>query len=235
MSEWVKWEPKHSGDIVPMRQWGVDHWSVLMCLEIQCVEVGGLIDKYYMRCDNRVHGKLCSNSKCSDETPTQLFGGTLRYKYDDWSCLQGMIAMGLFKGYVMDFGTGNLFKVEITSYGSRIASILRKYCTDEKKLSEFTLERDTRHIHINKLFTQDEFIQMVQDTEINVATWEFTLKLFRAVLQAFFGAIKNDVDVSESDIGMLFCDGVELKEVQAIVKLTKKLHRFFKTHKSDKW
>lgn len=100
-------------NIVPITQFGRDHWSTLIYLETVMVECGGFQIGFDARMRQgrrnfRVMREECPRPKRSSHTmeavvmqpehSTVLADGSIIEGHDDWHCVQDMIENGLLSG-----------------------------------------------------------------------------------------------------------------------------------------
>lgn len=129
MMEWEKYEP--SGEYIPVEAWGKDHWSTLAYLETRCVDHDGKINNKQMRCNSRLHRGFAHSAEGSDY-PTRLKDGSRVERHDDWSCLEDMIAAGIFDAWhgiaYHHIQLGHMAaKVKLTTLGAALAGQLRSH------------------------------------------------------------------------------------------------------------
>jgi hypothetical protein len=98
-SEYPSWREERV-DRIPMDQWGQDHWFVFNLLITSINEMDGVIDNRKMRCDSRIHREFAhQESFLMVPIPTVLRDGTRVLWHDDWSCLEDMLAIALFRAF----------------------------------------------------------------------------------------------------------------------------------------
>ncbi len=130
-------------DIVPMEDFGKDHWSLLGYFETLCVDSVndmGKIDMRRVRCNTKTHPHYSANHMdrlgpgehgWKPEYGTRLHGYFLEGKerdksrqiqeHDDWDCFEDLIKADL----VTWEGTGTFPHVKFTEKGLEIAAELR--------------------------------------------------------------------------------------------------------------
>lgn len=100
-----------STELVPMDQWGKDHWSTLGYVEAVSVENAGFqVGSDPRMKTNRRHTRVlaaCPRPKrtagftlgvvMEPEHATRLKDGTQIPNHDDWACLQDFVGAGLFQ------------------------------------------------------------------------------------------------------------------------------------------
>ena len=100
-----------STELVPMDQWGKDHWSTLGYVEAVSVENAGFqVGQDPRMKTNRRHTRVlaaCPRPKrtagftlgvtMAPEHATRLKDGTQIANHDDWACLQDFVGAGLFQ------------------------------------------------------------------------------------------------------------------------------------------
>lgn len=120
--------------VVPMSEWGKDHFSTLAYLECRAVDYGGDIGREQMRCDPDIHPQFGHRGTPHDKKyPTILKGGKELYGHDDWSCMEDIEAAGLIKNE----GTGFAPIVVFTKKGFALAAKLRRFKAGGGSFSTF--------------------------------------------------------------------------------------------------
>lgn len=111
--------------LVPMKDWGRDHWSTLAYLETRAVDHNGSIERMHMRCDPHPHPGLAHigwRTGHGSKYPTRLREGELQ-DHDDWSCMEDVEHAGLLE----NIGTGINPVVKLTDYGMIVCNALRNH------------------------------------------------------------------------------------------------------------
>ncbi|MCP4394870.1 MAG: hypothetical protein GY804_11490 [Alphaproteobacteria bacterium] len=111
-----------------MSQWGIDHVSTLVYLEIRAVDYGGKIDVRHMRCDGRIHPMYIHSAEGAN-IPTRLKDGKLLDFHDDWSCVEDFVDQKLISLHGKT--------VTFTYKGFEYAHEIRKLRASGKGYSEF--------------------------------------------------------------------------------------------------
>lgn len=118
--------------LVPVGEWGRDHWSVLAYVETRCVDFKGVLDKDHMRTNALRHPglvgpKISMSALAKRESfqyPTRLRGdGKLQVDHDNWDCLYDLEEAGL----IIDAGTGINPRAVMTPKGAKLAGELRAW------------------------------------------------------------------------------------------------------------
>jgi hypothetical protein len=115
---------------IPVRQWGRDHWSLLLYLETVAVDHGGVIGWgagqgfIRLRCDPGTHPLLCGPRLTAPAScqPTRLANDERIEAYDDWDCFDDLEAAG----FVANVGTGTNPVVQFTDRGWTKVGELRR-------------------------------------------------------------------------------------------------------------
>lgn len=134
--------------LIPISEWGHDHWSTLAYLETLCVDRGGEVNNDRMRTNPRRHRKLLGETFVrlgvqSKMCPTILGGGREVAGHDDWDCLEDLAAAGLVEWEQEDarpwesFGGGRV-TVRLTENGFAWAAALRAHKAGGGTFSTFT-------------------------------------------------------------------------------------------------
>ena len=122
----VRYQPDNTPPIVleaiPPTDWGRDHWSTLVFLEMMTVDNMGLVQVPHMRTDPDVHPKYVYHTT-KKRYPTRLQGGKKLSGHDDWSCMEDMIDAGMMVALMR----GRSVWVFFTPFGSAVAGALRAF------------------------------------------------------------------------------------------------------------
>ena len=129
--------------IVPMAEWGKDHWSLLAYVETCCVDTKGVMDHDRMRTNVLRHPGLVGPrmsmfAGLGDRPykhPTRLRDGT-EPGHDDWDCFSDLETAGL----IVDDGTGIHPRARMTPAGTRLAAEIRKHKSGGGSFSNFKNE-----------------------------------------------------------------------------------------------
>lgn len=130
-------EPTPKGDpIVPLAEWGKDHWSTLAYIETRAVDFKGIPNNQHMRCDADLHPQFAHARRAglsNTKYPTRTKSGEVE-DHDDWSCLDDAEAVG----YVENIGTGLHRVYSITPAGQQVCEALRRHLMDGGTNSSFS-------------------------------------------------------------------------------------------------
>jgi hypothetical protein len=123
--------------IVPVVQWGRDHWTTLLYFESRCVDHAGRIGNQHMRTNARLHRKLLGGAQwdarmSGEGYPTRLRDGATLDHHDDWSCAEDLVGHGLIEVVqerdrkpAHPFSGGEVF-VQLTNLGWRVVQQIRR-------------------------------------------------------------------------------------------------------------
>lgn len=128
---------------IPMKDWGKDHWSLLLYVESRCVDYHGILDHDHMR-DKLMRGThRPMGGKWDGKDGTRLSGyfkedgskDTSRQlkNHDDHDCLEDLEAALLVK----NVGSGMNPQCVMTDEGYRIITQLRKWKADGNHCATF--------------------------------------------------------------------------------------------------
>lgn len=124
--------------MIPVSEWGKDHWSTLAYIETRAVDHGGEPYKEHMRCDPDIHPQFANSTNRAfpnSRYPTRLKTREL-YGHDDWSCLEDAEEAG----FIRSKGTGLFPIYELTDYGRVVVGKLRAWKASGRNYHEFTLD-----------------------------------------------------------------------------------------------
>lgn len=119
--------------IIPLEEWGKDHWSTLLYIETRVVDHKGYIDNRQMR------GR-------DEKYPTRLADGKEEPMHSDFDCAQDMIKAGLLTGGRVKMADimarpknlrNQTDQYELTPKGWEIAGKLREHMGTERKSGTF--------------------------------------------------------------------------------------------------
>lgn len=111
--------------IVPIEQFGKDHWSTLLYVESCCVDRRGALDDRRMRTHNfggRNYPTILKNGAVVDDD-----------KHDDWACLEDFCHAGILQ----PSDQSGLKQVVLTDYGWTVAGLLRRNRAEGGRDAEF--------------------------------------------------------------------------------------------------
>jgi hypothetical protein len=110
--------------MIPITNFGKDHWSTFAYAETLAVDNNGIIIPYSMRMrtNHKTH-KFLGNPIDGSEYPTILRDGNVLKGHDDWDCLDDAVKLGLLK----DVGTGLNRQFKLTEEGRHVANRLREH------------------------------------------------------------------------------------------------------------
>jgi hypothetical protein len=123
--------------MIPISEWGKDHWSTFAYIETRIVDHKGEPNKEQMRCDTDVHPQHMNSSNVhfpESKYPTRTKVGEVK-GHDDWSCLEDAVKTGL----LIEEGTGLTPVYQLTDYGRVVASKLREWKSKGGSFHNFTL------------------------------------------------------------------------------------------------
>jgi len=138
-----------TGDcVIPITQWGKDHWSTLLYLECRTVDNSGVIDNRHMRCNQLLHSMFMYFDDYTIQPDGSMYPTVLRNKvkvdmHDDWSCMRDMIELGLCRACYKESETGlrpTKVVVELTLLGCTYAAAVRKHKSNGGVYSTFSCE-----------------------------------------------------------------------------------------------
>lgn len=125
--------------LIPMSNWGKDHWSTLAFIETVMVENGFFPFKGDARMrSNRRHFRLMPSDfgiVMPREQGSRLKDGTNAENHDDWCCIQDMAAEGLLDKPQEDLDVG--VRVKFSDKGMRIAQQLRTHKMNKGSFGNF--------------------------------------------------------------------------------------------------
>jgi len=107
--------------MIPMSEFGKDHWSTFGYIEVRIVDHGGVPENHHLRCINKRHPFFSHRGGDASSYPTRLKGGKTQKNHDDWDCLEDLEAAGL----INNIGTGVNPVYRMTDVGREVAGRLR--------------------------------------------------------------------------------------------------------------
>lgn len=121
--------------MIPLENWGKDHWSTFAYAETLAVDNNGTIipELSRMRTNIKKQQHLWSAVDGS-KYPTILRDGSILQGHDDWDCLEDAVENGL----LTDTGTGTYKAYQLTEEGRKVADLLRKYKSLGGKFKDFS-------------------------------------------------------------------------------------------------
>jgi hypothetical protein len=119
--------------MIPIENFGHDHWSVFGYIETRVVDYGGIPAKEHLRCIHARHPFFAHRGGDASAYPTRLRGGRELADHDDWDCLDDIEAAGLIE----NIGTGAHPVFLLTDHGREIAGKLRGHKGQGGKWDEF--------------------------------------------------------------------------------------------------
>lgn len=139
--------------IIPMGEWGKDHWSTLVYVESRAVDHNGIPDLNHLRCNETRHpglkgpmARVCLRS-WQPEYGTRLKGFWLHTKpdrtdphrqlpqHDDWDCIDDLEEAGC----INLIGTGINPVIRLTDLGWELAGKVRRWKAEGKTFATFTV------------------------------------------------------------------------------------------------
>jgi len=118
---------------VPVKSWGIDHWSTFAYLETLCVDYDGRIDRCRMRCSSKRHPGYVHMAS-STQYPTRLKSGFELYDHDDYDCITDMVRFGLVTWTYTGINPG---VVALTDKGMQLAARLRSHKMNGGQFADF--------------------------------------------------------------------------------------------------
>jgi len=121
--------------VIPIENWGKDHWSTFAYAETLAVDNAGMIvpDPTKMRTNRKIH-PFMRNPNDGSMYPTILKNDNVVYGHDDWDCLDDAVKNGL----LMDIGTEINRAFSLTEKGRTIANLLRDHKTKGGTFKNFS-------------------------------------------------------------------------------------------------
>lgn len=124
--------------MIPMKKWGVDHWSTLAYIETRIVDRQGIPGIAQMRCNEKLHPQFVHCDVSGKEYPTRLSDGSNHPEpHDDWSCLDDAEAAGI----INNIGSGLNRIYRLTTFGMTVCNELRNHKASGGKFSNFKYEQ----------------------------------------------------------------------------------------------
>ena len=123
--------------MIPISEWGKDHWSTFAYIETRIVDYRGEPDREQMRCDPKIHPHYANTANRSfpDSRYPTLLKTRGVWSHDDWSCLEDAVEAGL----LIEKGTGLNPIYALTDYGKVVISKLREWKAAGNNFKDFTL------------------------------------------------------------------------------------------------
>jgi hypothetical protein len=121
--------------MVPIENWGKDHWSTFAYAETLAVEHEGIIihEPMRMRTNHKTHPFLW-NPMDGSIYPTILRNGNILRGHDDWDCIDDAVKNGL----LIDVGSSLNRAFRLTKRGREIANLLREHESNGGKFKDFS-------------------------------------------------------------------------------------------------
>ena len=119
--------------MVPIEDFGKDHWSTFGYIEIRVVDHDGRVVNEHLRCINKRHPFFAHRGGDATNYPTELRGGRKLSGHDDWDCLEDLENAGLL--YNVGTGVNPVFR--LTDRGREIAGQLRGHKGQGGQWAEF--------------------------------------------------------------------------------------------------
>ncbi len=135
-------EQTGSKKVIPMKQFGKDHWSTFAYVVTRCINHRGTIGKQHMRCDSDRHPQHFRTYIGKEvKYPTLLHGffedNTKKVNdHDDWDCLDDLVVAGLLFE-PKDKGTGLNPVYDVTEIGWIVSNQLDKHKAGGKYFASF--------------------------------------------------------------------------------------------------
>lgn len=139
--------------VVPIEEFGRDHWSTFGYIECRCVDHKGVPDRDHMRCNPEQHPGLVNRvDRWDPKYGTRLKGygkaeGEAKQAlqlewHDDWHCAEDLEQAGL----LITGGTGIHPLFSLTDVGQKVAAQLREHKARGGTFSNF--EPDLLVFHV---------------------------------------------------------------------------------------
>jgi hypothetical protein len=134
-------------NIIPIKNWGKDHWSTFAYAETLAVDHKGIVvpEPTRMRTNHKTHPFMRSPIDES-KYPTILKNGEAVRDHDDWNCLDDAVENGLLD----DIGTGLIRTFSLTKRGREVADLLREHKSSGGTFKNFDVEIDQKFMFENK-------------------------------------------------------------------------------------
>jgi hypothetical protein len=81
--------------LLPIEQWGRDHWSTYAYLASRILDYRGKLAEEQMRVDPSIHPLRAHRGTTGTVYPTRLKDGSQQIGHDDWSCIDDFEEAGL--------------------------------------------------------------------------------------------------------------------------------------------
>ncbi len=138
-------------EIIPMKKFGKDHWSLLAYIEYRVMNHNGVLDKAQLRIKNpalqNTGQTFTMTQDWKPEYGSRLFGYWNKDKsknkellisnHDDYDCLDDLEKAKLVKS----FGTGLNPAYKLTKFGSKVMGELTLHKQDGKNFAEFVFSK----------------------------------------------------------------------------------------------
>lgn len=119
--------------VIPIDEFGRDHYSLLLYVESVCVDNAGIPAAISMRCNAKRHPGLGSCGAWKSEWSTRLRGDKRQPRHDDWDCFLDMAACG----WVRNIGTGVNPRFWLTEVGWCMAHLVRRWKAAGNQVKDF--------------------------------------------------------------------------------------------------
>jgi len=120
--------------VIPLADFGRDHWSAFGYIETRIVDHGGVPQKNQLRCIHKRHPFFAHSGGDASRYPTRLKGGRTQADHDDWDCLDDLEEAGLLE----NVGTGVNRVYRLTDLGREVAGRLRGHKGQGGSFSNFS-------------------------------------------------------------------------------------------------
>ena len=121
--------------VIPVEQFGRDHWSLLAYIETRCVDHEGWLELCHLRTINSMGKPVVGG--WDPKYGTSLLDKTILSDHDDLCCLDDLEAAG----FVRNLGTGLYPRTQMTKLGNSVAAKIRAHKVAGGSFSSFKYER----------------------------------------------------------------------------------------------
>ncbi len=120
--------------VIPIDEFGRDHYSLLLYVESVCVDCKGVPDLRRVRCNEKTRPYMVDGHRKWDElNATRLRGDKRQPKHDDWDCFNDMAGVG----WMSNIGTGLAPKWHLTEVGWCMAHLVRRWKATGNQVKDF--------------------------------------------------------------------------------------------------
>ena len=133
-------EQKHDYTHYSLEEFGQDHFSLLMYVEVRCVDHRGKLDMRHLAVNTDRHPFVIRHDLQmmpeNDKIEIRLADGKIAKDYDEVDCLEDLEHHGI----VLNKGTDLNRIYEMTDFGFRIAHDLRRWKACGRKIAHYKYE-----------------------------------------------------------------------------------------------